>query len=567
MESANIFGNSTKFENSYKMDIEQAHNLNHSNMVKNYLYSHRTMNTFPFGQKFQNGKQILVEPFNTTLILKNIDEITIILTKFNNFLFNVNKTEIDKMRNNLFEYLKQIRKELSKDNISLIDARSIFNGKINNFIELLLKDTYDPYIQLESLWIINNLMFLIAKYNNCIFFDVKNISNSLIQYLINIYKNQKNEGVKYTLVDKIFRIFGNLIHIDNNIIELLIKNQIIPFVINSLNSPVSSFRTTCLWLINKIILILKKLDAIDYIKIFIEKNAISNYKFILSRIDNLRSFEEIGELFWLFNELVKYNSSFLIPIFFIDNTNINNNTNIININYNYNLDCYPIKTFEFVLNNCLTSKMFQTSFRLISNLLIVCLNDLKNENLVSKFTEILFSKENILGFIKDILNSPKNKYDISLVKDILLLIFNLVCISQIKSSALFKNGIVNLINNIDYQNDNEIMKLLFFTYYRILRSNSFIFEPNDEKVIKTCLVLMERFKDDSSILIIFIDIIFLYLKASHTKIADEIENELRILCDLDDNISVPIEKLQLLAFKLTNFVKIHSPLSRFMREQ
>ena len=316
MESANIFCNSTKFENSYKMEIEQAHNLNHSNMVKNYLYSHRAINIFPFEQKYQNGKQILVEPFNETLILKNIDEIINILTKFNNYLFNVNKTEIDKMKNNLFEFLKQIRKELSKENILLINARNILNDKINNFIELLLKDTYDPYIQLESLWIINNLMFLIAKYNNCIFFDIKNISNSLIQYLINIYKNQKNEGVKSTLVDKIFRIFGNLIYINNNIIELLIKNQIITFVINSLNNPVSSFRTTCLWLINKIILILKKVDAIDYIKIFLEKNAISNYKFILSRVENLNSFEEIGELFWLFNELVKYNSSILIPIFF-----------------------------------------------------------------------------------------------------------------------------------------------------------------------------------------------------------------------------------------------------------
>ena len=560
MESANIFCNSTKFENSYKMEIEQAHNLNHSNMVKNYLYSHRAINIFPFDQKYQNGKQILVEPFNETLILKNIDEIINILTKFNNYLFNVNKTEIDKMKNNLFEFLKQIRKELSKENILLINARNILNDKINNFIELLLKDTYDPYIQLESLWIINNLMFLIAKYNNCIFFDIKNISYSLIQYLINIYKNQKNEGVKSTLVDKIFRIFGNLIYINNNIIELLIKNQIITFVINSLNNPVSSFRTTCLWLINKIILILKKVDAIDYIKIFLEKNAISNYKFILSRVENLNSFEEIGELFWLFNELVKYNSSILIPIFFIDSTNNNNNIN-------YNLDSYAIKNFEFVLNNCLTTKMFQTSFRLVSNLLIVCLNDLKNENLLTNLIEILFSKENILGFINDILNSPKNKYNISLVKDILLLIFNLVCISQIKSSILFKNGIVNLINNIDYHNDNEIMKLLFFIYYRILQSNSFIFEPNDEKVIKACLTIMERFKDDSSILIIFIDIIFLYLKASHSKISDEIENEMKILCNSEKNISIPIEKLQLLAFKLTNFVKIHSPLSRFMREQ
>ena len=554
MESANIFGNSIKLENSYKMEIEQAHNLNHSNIVKNYLYSHRTMNIFPFCQKFQNGKQILVEPFNTTLIIKNIDEITIILTKFNNYLFNINKPEIDKMKDNLFEYVVQIRKELSKENISLIDTKSILNDKINNFILLLLKETYDPYIQLESLWIINNLMFLFAKYNNCICFDIKNISNSLIQYLINIYKNQNNEGVKSTLIDIIFRIFGNLIHINNNIIELLIKNQIIPFIINFLNNPVSSFRTTCLWLINKIILILKKLDAVDYIKLFLDKNAILNYKFILSRIENLHSFEEIGELFWLFNELVKYNSSFLIPVFFIDNNNNN-----ININYNLNLNCYAIKNFEFVLNNCLTAKMLQTSFRLISNLLIVCLNDLKNDNLVIKFIEILFSKESIVGFINDILNSPKNKYDISLVKDILLLIFNLVCISQIKSSALFKSGIVNLINNIDYQNDNEIMKLLFFIYYRILGSNSFTFEPNDEKVIKTCLIIMERFKDDNSILIIFIDIIFLYLKASHTKIADEIENELKILCNLDKNIIIPIEKLQLLAFKLTNFVTIHSP--------
>ena len=341
----------------------------------------------------------------------------------------------------------------------------------------------------------------------------------------------------------------------NNIIEILIQNQIIPFIISSLNNPVSSFRTTCLWLINKIILILRKLDVVDYIKIFLEKNVILNYKFILSRIEKLYSFEEIGELFWLFNELVKYNSSILVPIFFIDNTNTNKNIN------NYNLDIYAIKIFEFVLNNCLTAKMFQTSFRLISNILIVCLNDLKNENLLSKFIEILFSKENILGFINDILNSPKKKYDISLVKDILLFIFNLVCISKIKTSALFKSGIVNLINNIDYQNDNEIMKLLFFIYYKILGSNSFIFEPKDEKVIKRCLILLERIKDDSSILIIFIDIIFLYLKASHSKIAEEIENEIKILCNLDNNISIKIERLQLLAFKLSNFVKIYSPLS------
>jgi hypothetical protein len=152
--------------------------------------------------------------------------------------------------------------------------------------------------------------------------------------------------------------------------------------------------------------------------------------------------------------------------------------------------------------------MIQACFRLISNLLIICWKDLKDEDLLSKLIDKLYLKHGVLEFINDILNSPKNKYNISLVKDILLLIFNLICLSQIKSSSLFKNGIVNLITNKDYQNDNEIMKLLFFIYYRILGSNYFSFEPNDEKVIKVCLEIMEKFKDDNSILTIFIDILF-----------------------------------------------------------
>ena len=222
-----------------------------------------------------------------------------------------------------------------------------------------------------------------------------------------------------------------------------------------------------------------------------------------------------------------------------------------------------LKNFEFVLDNCLTLKTQQTCFRLISNLLIVCYNIVNNEDLLSKFIEKLFLKKNILYFINEVLNSPKNKYEISLVKDILLLIFNLIYLSQIKSCALFKNGIVNIINNKDYQNDKEIMKLLFFIYYRIRACNSFLFEPNDEKVIRTCLIIMERFKDDNSILIIFIDILYFYLKASHIKIGGDVENELDRLSKSMENI--PIENLQDILIKFINFVKIHPLLSRFMK--
>ena len=554
MASANFFiTNPSRLEYEHKMEIEQAHNINHSNMIRNYIFSKR-MNKFPFGQ-FSNIQKVLPDEFDSNLIIKNINEIILIFNKLHNLSqFTANNAEIVTIKNTILDYLKQIRKELSKENISLIDAKNILNDNIPNFIELLINDTYDPYIQIESLWIINNLIFIVAKYKNFISFDVKIIANSLIQYLVNIYKNKKNEGVKYTLGEKILRIFGNLIYIDNNLIELLLKNQIIPFIIGSLNSPVSSFRTTCLWLINKIILILGKLNATNYINLFLEKSAISNYKFILTRLENKSSsFDETGELFWLFNELVKYNSLILIPIFF-SNANINTNSiDFISLK-KVNKDI-ALKNFEFILNNCLSSKMVQACFRLISNLIIICWKDLKDEDLLSKLIDKLYLKHGVLEFINDILNSPKNKYNISLVKDILLLIFNLICLSQIKSSSLFKNGIVNLITNKDYQNDNEIMKLLFFIYYRILGSNYFSFEPNDEKVIKVCFEIMERFKDDNSILIIFIDILFFYLKLSHIKIEENIEDELKVLSDSEKNI--PIENLQIYLFKLSNYVKVN----------
>ena len=557
MENLDYFNNTTKIEKSHKIEEEQNHINKHAYMVRNYIFSKRINNIFPPEQKKQNNKKIISGSFNSNLILKNMEQINIILNKLYNLSsFNKNKNEISSLKNTLLQYLKEIRKELSRENISLNDAKNIFNENTQRFIESLFNDIFDSYMQIECLWIINNLMFLIAKYN--IFFDVKNISITIIKYLININKNQKNDGVKYTLEEKILRILGNLIYINNNIIELLINNQIFPFIINSLNSPVPSFRITCLWLINKILLILKKINATDYIKIFTEKNAILNYKFILTRLQNQRSFEEIGELFWIFNELVKYDSFILVPIFFIDSKI--NNSDLACLNNDL-----VLKKFEFVLDNCLTFKMIQTSFRLISNLLIVCFKDIKNEDLLYKLIERLFIKQNILNFINDILNSPKNKYDISLVKDILLLIFNLICISQVKSIALFRNGIINIINNKEYQNDNEIMKILFFIYYRIMAGNSFFFEPNDEKVIMTCLYVMERFKDDSNILIIFIDILYFYLKASHIKVGDNVENEIKLLCNYKQNI--PIERLQMILLKIVNYVKIHSPISRFISSQ
>ena len=199
--------------------------------------------------------------------------------------------------------------------------------------------------------------------------------------------------------------------------------------------------------------------------------------------------------------------------------------------------------------------------RLISNLLVVCNNDLKNEYLLTKFIENFFEKKSVILYINDILNSPVNKYDTSLVKDALLLIFNLICISAIKTSIYFKKGIVNLISDRDYQVNKDIMKLLFIIFYQILIANIFSFEPNDEKVIKACLILLKYFKNDENILIIFIDILYLYLKSTNTHVDNELENELEFI---KKEKNTPIENYQNLFEKLAIIVKKASPLSEFL---
>ena len=209
----------------------------------------------------------------------------------------------------------------------------------------------------------------------------------------------------------------------------------------------------------------------------------------------------------------------------------------------------------------MTIKLSQISFRLISNLLVVCNNDLKNEYLLTKFIENFFEKKSVILYINDILNSPVNKYDTSLVKDVLLLIFNLICISAIKTSIYFKKGIVNLISDRDYQVNKDIMKLLFIIFYQILIANIFSFEPNDEKVIKACLILSKHLKNDENILIIFIDILYLYLKSTNTYADNELENELEFI---KKEKNTPIENYQNLFEKLAIIVKKASPLSEFL---
>ena len=517
MESAHLFGRMhDENVDSMKMELEKSHNLKHSKNIRNFIFSRRNIGS---SINNDNKNNITNSNLNTDLINNNITQVIYLFERIHqNNLISLNKSQINEIKSLLLNYLMQIRKELSKESITIIEAKNIFNSNNTKiFCELLISpinDTCDPFIQLESIWIINNLLFLVARYKDIISFEISNITKLLIEYLINIYKNQKNDGVKYTLEEKILRIFGNLLYINNNILKLLIDYEIIPFIVGSLNSPIPSFRTTCLWIINKLLLTIKKKGNNNFISYFTTKIALSNYKFILTRIQNQNSLDEISELFWIFNELVQYDSSILIPIFFTD---INNTFN--NGFFNLNKE-YTINKFQFILDNCFTNKMIQPSFRLISNILVICYKDI---------------------------------FDISFIDDILLLIFNLVSISPNDTSIYFKSGICKLITNKEYQNNKKIIRLLLLIYYKIMKNISFNFDLNDETIIKSCLFFIEGFQDDNCILYILIDLFYFYLKA-YNVFDENIENELKTMINAKE-IILNNELISLLV-KLSNFIQI-----------
>lgn len=565
MEGANNYTNLENFEKDHKMEIEVTQDSNHANVIKKHIFTRRTMDSHPANKSaFINRKKIslpsVLNNYNIDII-KYMNEVMSLINDLSSKkrinLFNIKNYNFGEIENILLRNLKIIRKELSKENIPISQIRNILGNNVQDFIEILIesfKNVTDDNIQLESLWIINNLLFFISKYNDTFIFDANKICNLIINYLIKI---QKSETPKSIIIEKIFRILGNLININNNIINTLFNNKIVDSIINYINNPVSSFRTTCLWLLNKIIFVLKRNNSTNYIKYFINRNAITNYNFIFTRIKKHIIIDEISEFFWFLCELAKDDPTILIPIFFSNISEIYNFTN-----FNQIKNELALKNFSFILNNSLTNKMSQISLRLISNLLVVCNNEIKNEYLLGKFIEMFFEQKSIILFINDVLNSPKNKYDISLVKDALLLIFNLICISPTKSCIYFKKGIVNLISDRDYHVNREVMKILYMTFYRILISTNYTFEPNDEKVIRACLSIIKRFKEEENILIIFIDILYFYLKASRTNINNDIEIELQLL---RNDINPNIEKYQNIFLKLANIVKMYSPLSKFMR--
>ena len=208
---------------SQKMEIEKLYHQNHYNSLRGYILSKRGINHIA-----NNNSVIRIK---SDLINTKISEIITLYSKLSN-----NNISLNQIKDVLFQSLKQIRQELSKKDISSSDIQNVFNNNLLTFLNYVINPSTcinEPFIQYEIFWIINNLMFLIAKFSiDMDIQNLKNITNYLVQDLIHIYQNQKNEGVKYSLEEMLLRIFGNLIYINNSLIEILLYNHIITFIMN-----------------------------------------------------------------------------------------------------------------------------------------------------------------------------------------------------------------------------------------------------------------------------------------------------------------------------------------------
>ena len=104
-------------------------------------------------------------------------------------------------KNKTKHYLKVFRREITKISISTDVINSLIHNK-KEFFEVLSLNLFDfknSEIQLESLWIMNNLS---TMQNESIRNELINISTYLIQFL-NEGKNINNSGAKNMVLEKV----------------------------------------------------------------------------------------------------------------------------------------------------------------------------------------------------------------------------------------------------------------------------------------------------------------------------------------------------------------------------
>ena len=404
-----------------KMEIEEEYNKRHQIYTSERINRKRNLNEYSLKEKEDN---------EDTQMKNSITDLNIIFESLQNLFLSNNI--IDK--NYILNQMKKLRKELSKNSASENDIINIIN-KYPNLIGALsnyLLDFKNSELQFETIWVLNNLS--IYSFNYHLDFQF----NQINQFLIQILKNEKKFsscGTRNLIFEKLFKFIGKLMFMNDNTFNYFIQNNIINILFNCLNSSVRSLRIVCLWNLNQILTKLIENNYENELKIFNQKDSLLSYKFILSRIElnQNNSFDEIFEIYWLLNELFKKFPNSVNYIFFFDKD--------------------VLSKFDHILSYTLIEKLSQPCIRLLSNLIVLNNNSILRDNFINS----VFSRKDLIQYIQVILNSDFGKYDISIIKDILLLIFNLFSYSPKITGSFFYENIMKMINNYNNNlkfNDN-----------------------------------------------------------------------------------------------------------------
>lgn len=432
------------------------------------------------------------------------DQINLNLLYTNINLLN-NAQNIDKLT--ILSYLKTIRKELSKNKITkpIIESILNFHSDIINLFSKHLLDFKNSEIQLETIWILNNLSIYFYKYSLELQF---NKINGMLVMFFNNQNSFSNNGVKCLIYEKTFRLIRNIIVINKQTLSFYLQNNILSVLFTNLNSPVVSLRTICLNLLSKIYTYIKNDNELQYYKTcYFDSKVISYYKFIKNRIEKNKNFDEVHEFYWLLNDIFISFPSLACVLYF--------NESIKDV----------INSVKNILNIASMSKLIRVSIRLLSNLIAIASMDgicgVNGVLIANAITAEIMLDIPLIQYMKDMLTASQSQYNDYnvLIKDILHLMLNISHFGDQKLYALFHDDLIMFISNNTFlmRNDIEIARMVLLIYYKLFILNNCVFCANDNEILLYIKMNYLLFSNDRVISLIMLDYVYLYLQSANIK--------------------------------------------------
>jgi hypothetical protein len=424
-------------------------------------------------------------------------------------------------------YLKQLRRELSKLDITNEILLQVFqNGNILLILINFLFDFKNSEIQLETLWILNNLCILCQNHGIQFKDYFYQIHSFLTDFMLMSEKNFSNIGVKNLILEKFFSLIGNIVTTDEGIYHHYLTFNILYHLISNLNSSVRSFRAICLWTLNNILSATYYYNDDNFPKhqecrkiigqgVGDNRNTLIYIKSLFNRIDPSKNFTECYEFLWFLNYFINLSNSAAVFQLFIAKVDEKVTDN---------------KNFKILLNLLMIDKLHQPVIRILGDLLAI--DDGGYENgFKSDIALQILSNSDIICFLSTVLRNNNESFELNyLKKDILWLIKNLLSFDVKNVSSYFYNIIVNFVLS-SYSFPTSELKNALIIIYNYLHITGYEDLLKNTKLISFVFNIVENngVKEDICLRLILTDIITSFIKLKGLNLPMIIELEYKTI--------------------------------------